>query len=850
MIMKLWSILFVVVLLNFLSASGQLLKNSSGEALQFFKNGDYEEALPLFKQLYENYSRDPKYNFYYGACLVETNTNISLAAQCLKFAQIKKFSKDVDFYLGRSYQLLYEFDIAIENFQNYLKSAKISGGYNDLAEKYIKQCETGKTLATKIYDLKVLRADTCLSDELLNYYDPVSDIGQVMKNNDFFESGIDPEGIMFLTERGDIAFYSLKNQAAQDWDLYKIEKLIDGWGEGTLLGGDVNSRYNELYPVLHTDGVTLYFSSDRPGGLGGYDIYKATYDSQKKRFSDVTNLGIPFNSPKDDYFFVCDDFSHLAWFTSNRNISGKKQVVYAIRWDDSVIRNFASDNNEVKAAARLALSKEDISKQVQAKDISTIENKKRKDNNDVLFHFSVTDTLEYTRFEHFKSDYALTTFKKGLELQNKRDSLEQRMKEKRRLYAVTEDERTRNQLVSEILNLEKQTYSLDNDIDNYYYQAQKSEQDKIKDLVRQGKYYSSSEVKTTPKANFSLNDVKFPVNLTLYSDNDYGRYLKDLKGMYQRLFVEPEISKLIYSDSLYAWGNILNIESSRLLEQAAHQEPQVQLKMPVPFKSDRSDEMEETQESLVKQARKLKLDALKLYHQSLDNKYQIYRNKFRDIRESQPKGDAYEQTMSYAGEAMTYYKAGDEMMNQSLVGIDLETYEKAGTYKRNAVLSQEKGMLFYLDIIDGKSVETSIAEVQKESEEVFPPSTAVQNEVEDADTLVDKEIKPVGLPKDIVANALKPAEEPKSILIYKIQIGVFRNQPDHEMLDKLSEISSDKIPDSGLMKYYSGNYTTYVDAVSHVSEVRNIGFDGAFVVAFKDGKQIAVSKARELEKID
>ena len=274
--MKFKAIIFVIIFFNCSLFYGQVTKNTSNEALQLFKNGEFSDAMKLYEQLYNTYPRDPKYSFYYGACLVETNSNISLSAQCLKFAQLKKFNKDVNFYLGRSYQLLYEFDIAIESYQEYLKGISLSGSYKDLTEEYIKQCETGKTLATKIYSLTIIRSDTCLSDELLNYYDPVSDIGRVMKNNDFFESGIDPEGIMFLTERGDIAFYSLKNQAAQDWDLYKIEKLIDGWSENTLLGGDVNTRYNELYPFLNTDGVTLYFSSDRPGGLGGYDIYKAS----------------------------------------------------------------------------------------------------------------------------------------------------------------------------------------------------------------------------------------------------------------------------------------------------------------------------------------------------------------------------------------------------------------------------------------------------------------------------------------------------------------------------------------------------------------------------------------------
>lgn len=855
--MRFISLVLLFAIFSVFSVSAQSSKKMVSSAYQLFKDGEYSEAKLQYEELYNNYNRDAKYNFYYGACLVEVNDDISLAAQCLKYASIKKVNKEVYYYLGRSYQLLYEFDIAIENYQKYIKVAGITGRFKEAAQKYIAECEVGKGLAAKIYKLNVLAKDTCFADELLKYYHPVPDVGQVMKNNDFFESGIDPEGIMFLTERGDLVFYTLKNSASADWDLHKMEKLIDGWSESALLGGEANTRYNELYPMLHTDGVTLYFSSDRPGGLGGYDIYKATYDTEKKSFSNVTNMGIPFNSPLDDYFFVCDDFSGQAWFTSNRQSSNKQATVYSIQWDETVIKSRVLDNNEVKRAAQLPLSanaEKSISESGVVVNSKHIAEAKKAEG---LFRFSVADTLEYTRFEHFKSDYALGVFKKGYYLEHERDSLAQKMKEKRRLYGITENEDDRNKLVNEILVLEKQTYSLDSKIDDHYYQAQKSEQDKIRELVHLGKYNSTSEVRAEPKEEFSLQNITFPDDLSVYGDDDFGRHLKALKEMYDQLFVDDEVKKLVFSDSLFAWGNVLNIESSRMLEKASQTATPVVVKMPIPFKSKTEIVEEETPESLVKQARSLKLDALKLYHQALDTKYSIYRNKFRDIKSVFMQGDSFEQTMSYAGEAMTYFKAGDELINKSLVGVDLETFEKAGALKRNAVLSQEKGLFYYLEVKSGEE-DTASKTKDVPNSGVVAPSYAEIHKGKDV-TLSSNNSRPVesvktgmptNTPDDIVAQALSKKAESANSLFYKIQIGVFRNQPDPDMLSALNDVTSDVILESGLMKYYSGNFKSYDEAISKVAAVRESGFEGAFVVAFFNGKQIPVSKAREQQLND
>ncbi len=809
-------IVVVVILGLTLSAQAQVKTYTAKEALELFKDGDYTEAEQAYAYLLKRYDREAKYNYYYGICLLQNNKDISQAVKRLKYAALKGVSRDAFYYLGRAYQLSYQFDEAVKQYERFLKYATASDIRNDKAVKYKEECLFGLQQSAKIFSLTVYQRDSVPNEAVLSAYHPAKDVGKVMHNKSFFESGLAPDGILYLTERGDEVYFSMKKEETGE-GLYKMEKLLDGWSESKALE-EINSPTNDRHPFVMIDGSTIFFSSNREGGMGGYDLYKANYDADRKTFTEPVNMGIPFNSPKDDYLFVADEFNGLAWFASNRETNDSTLIVYTIKWDDSVVKNFVEDINSVRTEAALMLSGETF------EGSSNGEKKANgvKANDQAQFHFVVADTLEYSRFEHFKSEEAKALFIKGLELQHQKDSLSQLMKQKRQAYARTHSETELSMLVNDILSLEKKVYGLDDSIERSFYQARSVEVDKIKAMVAAGTYTSSQQVQVDKKGDLELENILIPDEYTFYTDDEFAHQLEELEKMYNLLFTADEINQLHRADSLYIWGNILNLESSKLLEKANNAPEESESVLEVLRQKDSLEEENVAQNHIAK-AKELKEISLRLYHEALDSKYRLYSDKIRETLISNSVDDLSFLEDAQAG-SREYYKEATELIDP-INGFDMLRYEKAGAIKRTGVSIQEEGLKTYSEQVRG----TGVRREEKVNSSVPKTYQELQG--------IEPEQKE---PAKVVEAAFK--KEPATTLVYKIQIGVFRNEPAAEAVSKIPPISKMEIPEKGLTKYFAGEYGSYADAQKDINRVQAAGFSGAFIVVFKEGKQINLTE--------
>jgi tetratricopeptide (TPR) repeat protein len=112
-------------------------------------------------------------------------------------------------------------------------------------------------------------------------------------------------------------------------DIYVCFSIDHKWTNPINLGPHVNSPYNDMYPFYHPDG-TLYFSSNRPEGMGGYDIYSAT-ENEDGDYEFVINVGAPINSSLDDVSVYWNKEKNIGYFSSNREGGKGEEDIYMIR---------------------------------------------------------------------------------------------------------------------------------------------------------------------------------------------------------------------------------------------------------------------------------------------------------------------------------------------------------------------------------------------------------------------------------------------------------------------------------------------------------------------------------------
>lgn len=146
--------------------------------------------------------------------------------------------------------------------------------------------------------------------------DKFVDVEELSINNDNF-SNAHPT----VSEDGKTLYFSSNRPGGfGGMDIYSVELNNEGRTVGTPvnLGEKVNTSQNEIFPHYDSRENILFFSSDGHFGLGGLDIYVAKLVKGNK-VREIENLGAPINSPYDDFSFVNDANQTKGYFSSNRN---------------------------------------------------------------------------------------------------------------------------------------------------------------------------------------------------------------------------------------------------------------------------------------------------------------------------------------------------------------------------------------------------------------------------------------------------------------------------------------------------------------------------------------------------
>ncbi len=119
-----------------------------------------------------------------------------------------------------------------------------------------------------------------------------------------------------------ILFSSTRPGGYGGYDLYYSVYRGGRWQDATNLGPAVNSFYDEVSPFLVQNGRTLYFSSNRLESIGGLDVFRTDFDDDLAEWDVPVNLGMPVNSAGDDVGFRLSADGHKAYIASDRRAVG------------------------------------------------------------------------------------------------------------------------------------------------------------------------------------------------------------------------------------------------------------------------------------------------------------------------------------------------------------------------------------------------------------------------------------------------------------------------------------------------------------------------------------------------
>ena len=264
--------------------------------------------------------------------------------------------------LGESLHMDYRFDEACQAFE---EAAGLLGDnvadsliMESVAEKLILS-ENGLSMADFAYTPAVVDRTRFSIDDFFLYY-PLRDRSWRKVPDQLDSSSFHPfSKALFAPSGSDRIIFSAED-AAGIRNLFMTEIQDTLWTYPSMLNESLTSFSDEIYPMLSSDGKSLYFSSDGLYGVGGYDLYVSRWDDEMKDWSEPVNMGFPYSSPYDDFLYLSDDEEGYVFFASNRDCQGDSVWVYVLEYDSMPVRHSVEDPAALKELSLLIPEHEQV----------------------------------------------------------------------------------------------------------------------------------------------------------------------------------------------------------------------------------------------------------------------------------------------------------------------------------------------------------------------------------------------------------------------------------------------------------------------------------------------------------
>jgi len=362
-------IILLLLLVSYISfAQGQRkLKRTFIDAEYHLLYNEYEDALPLFEELYESGKKTPNINYRIGQCYLQLKGEKGKALPYLERAvhnitgeyEVGHFDENKApqkalYYLGVAYRMNNDIDKAITTFNNYKKKVEDDQEELKLVNAEIKACSTAlefKTRPMNMFEKNMGKRINSSSADLcpvvsgdqnrmvfvrkLKFYDAIFFSQKIdgkwssAKNVSLEFESPRPLKPVHLSYDGETLYLARNDN--NDYNIYISRFSKNRWSPVEPLSERINSGAFEMHASTTKDGNILYFSSNRDGGYGGYDIYKSFKD-ENGEWSDPENLGGTINTAFDEATpFITENREKLYFSSKGHKNMGGHDIFYSER---------------------------------------------------------------------------------------------------------------------------------------------------------------------------------------------------------------------------------------------------------------------------------------------------------------------------------------------------------------------------------------------------------------------------------------------------------------------------------------------------------------------------------------
>lgn len=443
------------------------------EAKKLYEEEKYAEAKPAFEKFWKQSPSNSSYNLWYGVCCLKTG-DLEAAEKPLSFA-VKRRQIEAFRYMGDLCFLTYRMEEAVDMYEQYIGWLEKKKRDTAYAEERLDLMEDALRMMERTEDVQIIDSLVVGKEDFLSAYTLSEESGSIAPFTDFFDEA-SVQTSVYMNQKKNKIYYA--QPADSTYRLFTRSLLLDEWADEKLLPMNDDTDTDDNYPFVMPDGVTIYYASKGNGTLGGYDLFVTRYNLNSDTYLAPEQLGMPFNSPYNDYMIVFDEIKGLGWFVSDRFQPEGQVCVYLFIPNENPIR-VETEDIEVKRARAAIRSIRDSWR--EGKDYAELvqlahqaipfgKPKIEKD-----FELVIKDDRVYYKWDDIQSSEARSIYQKAFSMKQELEGIEKKLAPQRMDYTLTNSTERKEQLGASILQMENRRSELLAQIKELEKQARNAE---------------------------------------------------------------------------------------------------------------------------------------------------------------------------------------------------------------------------------------------------------------------------------------------------------------------------------------------------------------------------------------